>query len=304
MLAARPWLSGLLVVAACGGEPAERPTSETAERPSGAVGTTRTTPEIFVDAVPGDAQLVFVGVDSTLVPEQHSGATFVPLSTFSVERDGIPNEFPEPDAMQSALGAAGVSGVRRVVFVGNPIPAARAFAAFDYLGRAADAALLEGGVAQLPAQANGARAPEQRGSDASAPFDADVRDDMIVDADWVHARLGDESVAILDARPSAEYSGADPGDGIDRPGHIPGARNLFWQDLVVSADDTRLKPDDELRRLFAEAGADADDVVVAYCRTGGQASFLYAVARYLGYDVKLYDGSYIDWSRTQYPVER
>lgn len=304
MPAARPWLVGLLAAAACGGEPAERPISETAERPAGAIGTTTTTPEVFVDTVPGDAQLVFIGPDSSLVPAQHAGATFVPLTTFSVERDGIPNEFPEPDAMQAALGAAGVSGDRRIVLVGNPLPAARAFAALDYLGRAADAALLEGGVAQLPAQATVGRVQEQRGADASASFDADVRDDMIVDAEWVHARLDDESVAILDARAPAEYSGADPGDGIDRPGHIPGARNLFWQDLVVSADDTRLKPDDELRRLFAEAGAADDDVVVAYCRTGGQASFLYAVARYLGYDVKLYDGSYIDWSRTEYPVER
>lgn len=30
----------------------------------------------------------------------------------------------------------------------------------------------------------------------------------------------------------------------------------------------------------------------------------YTVARHLGYDVRLYDGSYIDWSRTEYPVER
>ncbi len=59
-----------------------------------------------------------------------------------------------------------------------------------------------------------------------------------------------------------------------------------------------------LRRIFEEAGVDPGDTVVSYCRTGGQASFLYVVARQLGYDVKLYDGSFIDWSRTDYPVER
>ena len=56
--------------------------------------------------------------------------------------------------------------------------------------------------------------------------------------------------------------------------------------------------------LFEQAGARPGTTVVAYCRTGGQASFLYTVARHLGYDVRLYDGSFIDWSRTDYPVER
>ena len=46
--------------------------------------------------------------------------------------------------------------------------------------------------------------------------------------------------------------------------------------------------------------------MVVYCRTGVQASWDYFVARYLGYQVKMYDGSFIDWSRrgADYPVER
>jgi uncharacterized protein len=68
-----------------------------------------------------------------------------------------------------------------------------------------------------------------------------VRDDMIVDAEWVHAQLDDPGYAIIDARPPAEFSGETPGDGIERPGHIPGARNLFWQELIVSSDEPRLK---------------------------------------------------------------
>jgi 3-mercaptopyruvate sulfurtransferase SseA len=46
--------------------------------------------------------------------------------------------------------------------------------------------------------------------------------------------------------------------------------------------------------------------VVTYCRTGVQASWDYYVSRFLGYDTKMYDGGFIDWSRrgTDYPVER
>lgn len=276
----------------------------TEERPTG----------VFVDRPAGDARLVFVGQDSTILPEDRPGAVFVPFSTFSVERDGIPNEFPPADSMAGLLQAAGVGG--DVVIVGAPIPAARAFAAFDYLGYlglANRAALLDGGPAALEEsvgeQARGpAGEPGNAGEPGSEPAagvgDIDVRDDMIVDAEWVRDRLDDPGVAILDARPPAEFSGETPGAGIDRPGHIPGARNVFWQTLVRSPDDPRLLDEDELRRIFDEAGVGPDDTVVSYCRTGGQASFLYAVARHLGYDVRLYDGSFIDWTRTDYPVER
>lgn len=253
--------------------------------------------DLFVDVAEG-AQLVFVGQDSTIRPADRSGAVFVPFSTFSIERDGIPNEFPPADSMASLLRAAGVGG-DRLVIVGDPIPAGRAFAAFDYLGLGNRAALLDGGPAALASIPAPAAAPAVRGA-----MDIAVRDDMIVDAAWVHERLEEPGVAILDARPPAEFSGETPGDGIDRPGHIPGARNLFWQTLVQSPDDPRLKDEAELRRMFEEAGAGPDDTIVAYCRTGGQASFLYTVARHLGYEVRLYDGSFIDWSRTAYPVER
>lgn len=262
--------------------------------------------DLFADSASARDQIVFVGSDSTVRPRDHARSVFVPLSTFSVERDGIPNEFPSADSMETMLEAAGVGG-DRVLIVGDPIPAGRAWAALDYLGLGERAALLDGGPAALAAApvtgtAGGDTAPAPGGT--ARDLDADVRDDMIVDAAWVHDRLDDPGVAILDARPPAEFSGATPGDGIDRPGHIPGARNVFWQTLVESADNPRLRDEAQLRQIFEQAGVGPDDTIVAYCRTGGQASFLYTVARHLGYDVKLYDGSFIDWSRTDYPVER
>lgn len=287
-----------------GADPDTSAVVATEERPTG----------VFVDRPAGDARLVFVGQDSTILPDDRSNAVFVPFSTFSVERDGIPNEFPPADSMAALLQDAGV-GDDRVVIVGEPIPGARAFAAFDYLGLANRAALLDGGPAALeeparepgsePGSGPGSPPGSEPGSEPAAGVDGtDVRDDMIVDAEWVRDRLDDPAVAILDARPPAEFSGETPGDGIDRPGHIPGARNVFWQTLVRSPDDPRLLDEEALRRIFDEAGVGPDDTVVSYCRTGGQASFLYAVARHLGYDVRLYDGSFIDWSRTDYPVER
>ncbi len=308
------WLVLVLgaAMAGCGEEPAPE-TPAGAEVAPATRETTAVRADMFVESVPDRAQLVFVGQDASILPADHASAVFVPMSTFSVERDGIPNELPPADSMTRMLQAAGVrSG--RIVIVGEPIPAGRAYAAFDYLGLGDRAALLDGGIAALregaataPAAAPAPRADTSRAGTASGSaagrLVTNVREDMIVDAAWVQARLNDPNVAILDARPPAEYSGETPGEGITRPGHIAGARNVFWQTLVESPEMPRLKDEAELRRIFRAAGVDDGDTVVAYCRTGGQASFLYAVARYLGYDVRLYDGSFIDWSRTDYPVE-
>ncbi|HEU0053249.1 MAG TPA: rhodanese-like domain-containing protein, partial [Longimicrobium sp.] len=80
--------------------------------------------------------------------------------------------------------------------------------------------------------------------------------------------------------------------------------------------DRRAKRDRELlsdsarraqsRQPRADPEAARGSTVVVYCRTGVQASYLYFVSRYLGYDTKMYDASFIDWSRRgdAYPVER
>ena len=41
----------------------------------------------------------------------------------------------------------------------------------------------------------------------------------------------------------------------------------------------------------------AGDRVVTYCYIGQQASALYLISRYLGYDTRLYDGSWDEWSK-------
>ena len=64
-----------------------------------------------------------------------------------------------------------------------------------------------------------------------------------------------------------------------------------------------LKPAAALQALFAGAGVKPGDTVVAYCHIGQQATQVILAARSLGHKVLLYDGSFEDWSRKNYPVE-
>ena len=79
------------------------------------------------------------------------------------------------------------------------------------------------------------------------------------------------------------------------PGHIPGAYQLFWEDLVESRERPRFLPLEELSARFSSAGADPGDTVVTYCKVGLRASVDYMIARMLGYDTRFFDGSWSDW---------
>lgn len=85
--------------------------------------------------------------------------------------------------------------------------------------------------------------------------------------------------------------------------HIPGASSLFWMDMLVSSENPVLKPEAELRRMYAKAHAAPGRQLVTYCRTGMQAAFDYFVAKYLGYDPSMYDASFFEWSKKDLPGE-
>jgi thiosulfate/3-mercaptopyruvate sulfurtransferase len=137
-----------------------------------------------------------------------------------------------------------------------------------------------------------------------APFTPRLRPEVIASLDvvrdlsWTATDLTPPGAVLIDARPIEEFTGSRPGDGVPRPGHIPGAASLFWVDTLVSRENPVLRPVAELRRMYERAGAAPGRPIVAYCRTGAQSSHTYFTARYLGYDVTMYDGSFIEWSNT------
>jgi thiosulfate/3-mercaptopyruvate sulfurtransferase len=241
--------------------------------------------------------VVQVGRDRAAYEEGHiPGARFLELSRLVVERDGVPNELPAVAALDSAFEAVGVGDDARVVLYGDMggLSAARAFFTLEYLGHSR-VSLLDGGLEQW--RAEGRPVTTEAPAVEAATLTPRPRPELVVDAAWVRARLEEPGVALVDARPPAQYTGEEAGEGIARGGHIPGAGNFFWRDALVSEERPVLKDRDALRARFAEAGVDEGDVVVAYCRTGVMASLTYFVARYLGYEARIYDGSFIEWSR-------
>jgi thiosulfate/3-mercaptopyruvate sulfurtransferase len=254
-----------------------------------------------------DTDLVVLCINST--PEFCSkghipGARQISLSEIAVTRDGIPNELPPVETLQRVFAAAGVSNRSRVVLYGerSNLMAARAYFTLDYLGVAARAALLDGGIEKWTAEHRplSTEAPSIK----AATLTISPRPAILVDtAAMRNLQKKPGTFTLLDARPTKEFTGEQLSEDVTAAGHIPGARGLYWMDMLASRENPVLRPEAELRRMYAELNATADRPLVTYCRTGMQSSFDYFVAKYLGYNPSMYDASFYEWSKKDLPAE-
>lgn len=232
------------------------------------------------------------------------GAQFVAFADVGVERDGLTLEMPLVEKLEAVFEKAGVSDASLIVlYFGRDwvTPTARVFLTLEYLGLGDRTAILDGG---LPAwRAAGHPITATTWPAAPGSLTPRVRSDVIVDAAYVRKHLDATSVAILDARTPDFYTGENDGRGrYPRPGHIAGAGNVPFTTLVDEGN--RFKDAATLRTLLKDAGVDPGDQVITYCHIGQQGSLLYFVARSLGYDARLYDGSFTEWSKADLPVEK
>ncbi|MBK8953776.1 MAG: sulfurtransferase [Chitinophagaceae bacterium] len=124
---------------------------------------------------------------------------------------------------------------------------------------------------------------------------------LLVNKNYVLYVLQKKSAEVVDARLKRFYDG-DP-TGYPREGHIFGAKNIPYPDMIDSTNS--IKPVSILEKKFSIVLPDKNKEVVVYCFTGQTASVDYLVGRSLGYSMKLYDGSMQEWSRDEkLPMEK
>jgi thiosulfate/3-mercaptopyruvate sulfurtransferase len=226
-------------------------------------------------------------------------ARLVRYDQIAIDADGLQSELPPVDQLRKVLAAAGINDASKIVIYGSPIAATRLFFTLDYLGHG-NVRVLNGGLNAWKA-AGGAleiAAPKAAAAGALNPKPNAAR---VVSADWIKERLSSDRMTLLDARPDAEFTGADGGmGGAHVKGHLPDARQLVWNTLLDSSG--KFLPDAELRKKFEAIGARPGTPLVSYCMVGMRASVTYFVARHLGFDARLYDGSIVDWTRRKLPA--
>jgi thiosulfate/3-mercaptopyruvate sulfurtransferase len=252
-----------------------------------------------------DLVVLCIGASPEFCANHIPGARQISLDEIAVTRDGIPNELPAVEKLQRVFSEAGMSNSSRVVLYGerSNLMAARAYFTLDYLGIAGHAALLDGGLEKWKTEHRviSTETPKIK----SAALKISPRPEILVDTAALQnlAQKTNGKLALIDARPAKEFTGEQLSEDVTEAGHIPGAKSLYWMDMLVSRENPVLKPEAELRRMYAEMNAAQDQPLVTYCRTGMQSSFDYFVAKYLGYEPSMYDASFYEWSMKDLPAE-
>jgi thiosulfate/3-mercaptopyruvate sulfurtransferase len=211
--------------------------------------------------------------------------------------NGLSAELPPLPALAASFSKLGIGNASRIVIYrikdNTLTQAARVLVTLDAIGLGANTALLDGNLATWIRENRAVT--EEVSTPKPGKLDTCAQSDVIVDMAFVKTALKGQGVRILDARSPEFYNGTTSRPGY-KPGHIDGAGNFFY----ASAFDEfgKLKPVSELRKLIAAAGVKDGDKVVVYCFIGQQASTLYFVSRYLGYDTRLYDGSFEEWAKS------
>jgi thiosulfate/3-mercaptopyruvate sulfurtransferase len=223
-------------------------------------------------------------------------------------QDQVRRDIADKDQFSKLLSEKGVSNDDTVVLYGgnNNWFAAYAYWQFKLYGHA-DVKLLDGGRKKWeldgrPLTTDAADRPA--GSYTAQDPDLAIRAfrDEVVDA------IGTKN--LVDVRSPDEFSGKIlapahlPQEQSQRPGHVPSAINIPWS--KAANEDGTFRSDDELTKLYTEAGLDEGKSTIAYCRIGERSSHTWVVLHeLLGHtDVRNYDGSWTEYgSLIGVPIE-
>lgn len=226
--------------------------------------------------------------------------------------DDTMRDFPSPRLFAERLSRAGIGNDTTVVLYGEDVQfGIYAWWVFRMCGHPR-VRILDGARYQWKAEGRGlvTESPNPRTRASYRP--AAQRDDTSrILRDELLNRLDASGTVILDARSPEEYRGelasppGSPNVGAERLGRIPGARHLYYQELLTATKCFRQAP--ELRALFRSHGVDKGCDVVAYCRLSHRASVLYfAMTELLGmHNIRVYDGSWTEWGNlVGAPIEK
>ena len=211
-------------------------------------------------------------------------------------------ELPARSVLDSVLSAKGVSNRSRIVLYaadGQHTATTRALFTLEYAGLRGRVSILDGGFAAWKRE--GRPVTTEEPSYARTRFVSRPDSSLVATTEFVRAHLTDPGTRIVDARDTSFYHGRETRQG--RNGRIPGALSLPFLTMIDSSG--YLRPVLLLQAQFAGAGISAGETVVTYCHIGQQATLVWFAARLLGYQARVYDGSFQDWARrAELPVEK
>jgi thiosulfate/3-mercaptopyruvate sulfurtransferase len=264
----------------------------------------------WVEAHLDDPSVVLVEVDEdTAAYDKNHIRNAVRIDWKRDLQDPVIRDFVSKEKFEALLSEKGISNDDTVVLYGgnNNWFAAYAYWYFKLYGHQ-DVKLLDGGRKKW--ELDSRELVEEQPNRPATKYQAkDPNNDIRAFRDEVVAAIGKKN--LVDVRSPDEFSGKLlapahlPQEQSQRGGHIPTAKNIPWS--KAANDDGTFKSDDELKKLYADAGIEYGKDTIAYCRIGERSAHTWFVLHeILGeQNVKNYDGSWTEYgSLVGVPIER
>ena len=230
------------------------------------------------------------------------GAVFFDVDAVSDHSNPLPHMYPSAEQFGRDIGNLGISNADTVVLydAGGWVAAPRAWWMFLAFGHD-NVRILNGGLKKWRAEGRAVESGEVKPKPAT--FKASYDSNRVRSMQQLIANVESRAEQVIDARAGDRFEGRapEPRAGI-RSGHIPGARNVPYNQLFDAATGT-MKPLDELRAAFTSAGVKLDAPIVTSCGSGVSAGVLTLALYRLGItDTALYDGSWSEWGQEGGPA--
>lgn len=184
----------------------------------------------------------------------------------------------------------GIDNSKTVVLVGDSMDpsAARIAWTFLYFGHE-KTCLLDANIMDL--QRNGFELTKKSFIPELTTFTPKINSKIRIESDYLKENL--DNFVILDARTPQEFMG----------GHLPNSKLIPFTD-GIAYDGKLFQNKNFLQNLFSQNQISKDSEIVCYCMHGHRASSLFLQLMIAGYqNVKLYDGSFVDWYGRRLPLE-
>ncbi|HHC4717474.1 TPA: 3-mercaptopyruvate sulfurtransferase [Escherichia albertii] len=254
-----------------------------------------------------DARMAPPGQEDRNVAQEYlhghiPGAVFFDIEALSDQTSPLPHMLPRPKTFAVAMRELGVNQDKHLIVYdeGNLFSAPRAWWMLRTFG-VERVSILGGGLAGW--QRDDLLLEEGPMELQEEEFNATFTPEAVVKVTDVLLASHEKTAQIIDARPAARFNAEvdEPRAGLRR-GHIPGALNVPWTELVREGE---LKTTDELDAIFFSRGVSYDKPIIVSCGSGVTAAVvLLALATLDVPNVKLYDGAWSEWgARTDLPVE-
>ncbi|MGH1350378.1 MAG: 3-mercaptopyruvate sulfurtransferase [Methyloligellaceae bacterium] len=224
------------------------------------------------------------------------GSVFFDIDAISDKSTDLPHMLPSTQQFASAVNEMGISNDNHVIVYDRLgiFSSPRVWWTFKVMGHD-NVSVLNGGFKKWISEGY----PVESGKTSIIPgkgYTANRRPTLVSGFDSLLKHIKEnQDISILDARPGDRFAGLaeEPRPGLKK-GHMPGAVNLFFGDLINS--NGTFKSVEELTNILKNKNIATDKPVITTCGSGITASILFLALYLTGAEnLSVYDGSWAEW---------